>query len=303
DLVRDDDTQAQLVSRFRREARVTAKIEHGGAPAVYDAAFDTQVDRLYLVMQLVHGMSLSDAMAQHGLRPTAWAASVAAQASTALSYAHAVPVLHRDLKPSNVLIDTAGSVKIIDFGVAAVLRNDVKQVTATGDIVGSKPYMSPEQIQNTLVSPRADLYALGCLLHEMLSGHQPFTAADDVGLVYQHLETPPTPLRQLRADVPEPLEQLVLALLEKRPDDRPATAGDVHDQLVPFLPDTAPGTSRTSAYDPTRPYRNPLPPHRSTEPPQQSGTSQQIPSGSPALSQAEIDATYDHALNLVDQNR
>src|SRR5699024_11152370 len=127
-----------------------------------------------------------------------WCVSVSTQVCAALSHAHAVHMVHRDLKSSNVLISADGTVTIIDFGVAAVLRNDVTQLTNTGDIVGSKPYMSPEQIHNSVVSARTDLYALGCLLHEMLSGRPPFTAVDDAGLVYQHLEQPPTPLRQLR---------------------------------------------------------------------------------------------------------
>lgn len=153
DLTRDENTRAQLISRFRREARVTAKIEYSGVPAVYDAAFDTSADRLYLVMQPVHGVSLSDMLAERGAQDVEWAASVAAQGCAALSYAHAVPIVHRDLKPSNILISTDGVIKVVDFGVAAVLGTDVTQLTDTGDIVGSKPYMSPEQIRNTVISP------------------------------------------------------------------------------------------------------------------------------------------------------
>lgn len=302
DLARDDDTRDELVSRFRREARVTAKIEHSGVPAVHDAEFDSDIDRLYLVMQLVRGMSLSDVFTRQYTRTVAWCASVAAQVCAALSYAHAVPVVHRDLKPSNILIGADGAVTVIDFGVAAVLRNDVTHLTSTGDIVGSKPYMSPEQIHNSVVSPRTDLYGLGCLLHEMLSGHPPFAAADDAGLMYQHLEQPPTPLRQLRGDVPHELEQLVLELLAKRPDDRPASARDTYDRLVPFLPPAEPGSVDVTTHDPTRPYRTPLPPR-----PHSGDDSQPPPesSGTPAapLTQEEIDAAYDNAVELIERDR
>ncbi len=262
----------ELADRFRREARITAKIEHPGVPAVYDAAIDREsddVERLYLVMQLVRGVTVSDLLAERGPLTVSWAAAIAAQVCAVLSYAHAIPVVHRDLKPSNVMVDGGGNVKVLDFGVAAVLGTDVTRLTETGRMVGSRDYMAPEQFLGVAVSPRSDLYALGCLLYEMLAGTKLFDGDSDPAL--QHVHNPPTPLRALRPDVSEPIERLVLELLEKAPEDRPPSAHDVFDRLTPFLPlpgDSVIGPGDPPAVladgvpDPTRPYRHPLAPRR-----------------------------------------
>ncbi|MFD9162559.1 protein kinase [Streptomyces sp. NPDC059558] len=261
--------RAEMVSRFRREAKVTAKIEHPGVPTVYDAAIDKPaassdssdaVAELYLVMQLVRGDDLRDVLAQHGALPVAWAVSIAAQICSVLSYAHAVPVVHRDLKPSNIMIDIEGRVKVLDFGVASVLGTDVTQITETGRMVGTREYMAPEQFLGVGVSPRSDLYALGCVLHEMLAGEKVFDGNSDPAL--QHVHEDPIPLRVLRPEVPEELERLVLDLLEKAPEHRPDTAQNVHERLVAYLPvgGCDDGIALAGVADPTRPYHSPLAP-------------------------------------------
>jgi serine/threonine protein kinase len=267
----------ELADRFRREARVTAKIEHPGVPAVYDAAIDvdtSDVEQLYLVMQLVRGHTVADLCAARGPLPVDWAVSIAAQVCVVLSYAHAIPVVHRDLKPSNLMVDGNGNVKVLDFGIAAVLGTDVTQLTQSGQILGTHDYMSPEQSRGVGVSPRSDLYALGCVLHEMLAGSKVFDGSTDHPVV-QHTTDPPPALRTLRGEVDERIERLVLELLAKAPDDRPASAQEVFDRLAPFLP--APGSAATApagvqANDPTRPYRQPLAPLRpaATPPPARS---------------------------------
>ncbi|MGP3999773.1 serine/threonine-protein kinase [Streptomyces sp. 8N706] len=142
---------------------------------------------------------------------------------------------HRDLKPGNVMVDRAGTVKVLDFGIAAVLRTDATRLTSTGRGLGTRPCMAPEQIENAPVSPRTDLYALGCLVHELLIGRRVFDAVDEIPLMYQHFSEPPVPLRNLRPDVPVELEQLVLDLLAKDPPHRPADAWTVHARLLPLL--------------------------------------------------------------------
>lgn len=272
------EVRRELVERFRREARVTAKIEHPGVPAVYDAAIDVDeddIERLYLVMQFVHGVTLSDLLAEHGMLPIPWAVAIAAQVCTVLSHAHAIPVVHRDLKPSNIMIANDGSVKVLDFGVAAVLGTGVTRLTETGQIIGSRDYMAPEQFYGVGVTPRSDLYALGCLLHEMLTGRKVFDSARDPAL--QHVHERPTPVRHHRPEVDEQMERLILDLLAKAPDDRPASAQEVFERLSPFLPALdrpRPAGSRRPAPtpgipDPTRPYRRPLAPrdHDPTAPP------------------------------------
>ncbi|MVO90776.1 protein kinase [Streptomyces sp. p1417] len=296
---------AVLVGRFRREARVTARIEHPGVPAVYDAAIDQSAEspddaaELYVVMQLIRGMDLRDLVAEQGPLPVEWAVAVAAQICSVLSYAHAVPVVHRDLKPSNIMIDGSGAVKVLDFGVASVFGADTAQLTETGRPVGTRDYMAPEQFLGVGVSPRSDLYGLGCVLHEMLAGRKVLCGTGDAAL--RHVHGSPEPLRSLRPDVPVELERLVLDLLEKNPDDRPADAHAVHDRLVPHLP--SPGTAPrgpSGLADPTRPYRAPLAPKSRlglrTEP----GPARPAP---PALSDALVQEGEEKAVRLFEEGR
>ncbi|SFC82408.1 serine/threonine-protein kinase [Streptomyces aidingensis] len=309
--------RAELAQRFKREARVTARIEHPGVPAVYDAAIDRDpadenaLDELYLVMQLVRGRSLGDILAEHGEPlPLAWAVSIAAQICSVLSFAHAVPVVHRDLKPGNVMIDDTGHVKVLDFGVAAVLGTDVTQITDTGQMVGTRDYMSPEQFHGVGVSPRSDLYALGCLLHEMLSGGKVFDGTSDPAL--QHVHEEPVPLRVLNPGVPPELEDLVLDLLAKAPEDRPASAEEVHRRLSPYLP--GPGQAAepvapavTGVPNPTRPYRRPLAPRQQPVRPAASALPGPEPSTPPeqppAVAMAELKEAEEHAFALIDEER
>ncbi|QKW06219.1 protein kinase [Streptomyces sp. NA04227] len=276
-------TQAkEFTRRFEREARVTARIGHHGVPQVFDAVLDeASFDRLYLVMEYVRGISLRSVLSGTadggavGL-PVSWAASIAAQICTVLSYAHAIPVVHRDLKPDNVLIAVDGTVKVLDFGIAKLLRTDVTRLTATGNLVGTSRYMPPEQIDNAQITPLSDLYALGCVLHELLTGQPVFSGDSDYRLLRQHMDAPPTPLRTLRPEVPEDLEALTLDLLAKAPEQRPADAYAVYERLSPHLPPPGSaadpvtlgeGDTQSVAPDPTVVYRQPNAPLRRTTAP------------------------------------
>jgi len=255
----------ELERRFRREARITARIQHPGVPQVHDAVLDAGYEHLFLVMELVEGVPLPRYVHKDRPLPVSWAAAVAAQVATVLSYAHEVPVVHRDLKPSNILVARDGTVKVLDFGVAAILQTDVTRLTSSGRPVGTHQYMSPEQVRGSRVTPRTDLYALGCVLHELLCGTPVFSARSDFDLMELHVRAAPTPLRRLRADVPEELEALVLHLLRKSPESRPADMQEVYQRLLPFLP--APGESSAlgeagppGVPDPTGLYRHPYAP-------------------------------------------
>ncbi|MEV5829162.1 serine/threonine-protein kinase [Spirillospora sp. NPDC052242] len=258
----------ELAERFRREARITARIRHHGVPQVYDAVLDADsADRLYLVMEYIHGTGLRAYIDPADPLPVAWAAAVVAQIATVLSHAHAIPVVHRDLKPGNVLVTFDGTVKVLDFGIAAILRRDVTKITATGQPLGTNHYMSPEQVMAAKVTPQSDLYALGCILHELIAGRPVFDAEGQYRLWKQHMHGHPTPLRQLRSDVHGELETLVLDLLKKKPEQRPADAYEVYDRLLPFLPpegSAMPGTSERllTIPDPTVMYRRPNEPRR-----------------------------------------
>nr|WP_275941523.1 serine/threonine-protein kinase [Planosporangium mesophilum] len=272
DVVSTPEQAEEFAKRFRREARVLARIQHHGVPQVYDAVLDRSYDRVYLVMELVRGTSLRAFINPEQPLPVTWAAAVAAQICTVLSHAHAVPVVHRDLKPDNVLVSESGAVKLLDFGIASILRTDVTRLTVTGSPMGTSRYMPPEQIQGVQITPRSDLYALGCVLHELLSGQPVFEGGNDFRLMHQHVYEAPRPLSELRSDVPAALEELVLELLAKVPEKRPADAYEVYERLLPFLP--LPGADAAVTErgpvgmpDPTLLYRRPNSPRPRPETP------------------------------------
>lgn len=267
EVIHTPEAAEEFARRFRREARVTARIGHHGVPQVYDAVLDHSYERLYLVMELVRGTPLRDFIDPYQPLPVGWAAAIAAQICTVFSYAHAVPVVHRDLKPDNVLVCPDGSVKVLDFGVAAILQTDVTRITATGSPVGTSQYMSPEQVQAVQISPHSDLYALGCVLHELVAGQPVFSAEGDFDLMRQHVYEEPLPLRDLRSEVPTALERLTLDLLSKVPEARPADAYEVYERLFPFLPTPGVEPSATEhgpmgTPDPTQLYRRPYAPRQ-----------------------------------------
>ncbi len=223
-LPRPDD----WVRRFTREAVVTAGLRHPGVPAIYDAGeYD---GGFYLVMELVEGCTLGDLIAEQGPLPIAWAAAIGAQVAAVLAVAHERDVIHRDIKPQNVMVTSDGTVKILDFGVAGVVS---QRITGTGISVGTPAYMPPEQLSNHPATPRTDLYALGCLLYEMLSAEPVFSATSPAALMRMHLEQAPAPLR--RGDADMGLVQLVWQLLQKEPAWRPAGAREVYDRLLPYV--------------------------------------------------------------------
>ncbi|GGP86834.1 serine/threonine-protein kinase [Saccharothrix coeruleofusca] len=296
DVLPPDSDATTLAKRFLREARLTARVEHPGVPAVFDAG--AEGERLYLVMQLVPGIDLGDFLTQHQPVPVEWAAAVAAQVASVLAAAHAVSLVHRDLKPRNVMIKPDGMVTVLDFGVATLLDTDLTRLTSTGEAVGSPAYMSPEQVLGGVPSPRSDLYALGCILHELLAGARPFTAEATYLTMRQHVEEPPPRLRTRRADTPAALEELVLQLLAKAPEDRPADAHEVYERLLPFLPTPRPGGAADeppTASDPTRPYRHPFAPRGRT------AARKQTPAAPPQA--VDFAAVRDEAVELAEAGR
>ncbi|MFF9017986.1 protein kinase [Streptomyces sp. NPDC014870] len=242
----------ELRRRFVRECRVTAQVDHPGLVTVHDAGSDG--DDLYLVMQYVDGSDLADHLAEHDPYPWEWAVSVAAQLCAVLAAVHAVPIVHRDLKPRNVMIRSDGTLTVLDLGVASVLDTDTTRLTHTGSPIGSPAYMAPEQAMGGAVGPFTDLYALGVLLHELLSGNVPFAGSTALGVLHRHLYEPPLPVRQLRPEVPEALEALVLRLLSKDPQHRPSGAHEVYEALLPMLPARG---APAGPLDPTRPFLRP----------------------------------------------
>lgn len=236
------DEDRELTRRFIRETRITARLQHPGVPAVYDVG--SHEGRPYLVMQRIRGISVADLIAERERLSVAWSAAIAAQVCAVLAAAHLSSLVHRDLKPANLILEPAGTVKVLDFGLAVALDgNDLSKITRTGQSLGTPAYMAPEQVLAGRSGPRTDLYAVGCLLYEMLTGQQVFTGATAYSVMNQQVDQAPVPLLRVRPDVPVELDTLVTELLRKDPEDRPADADAVYRRLLPHIsaPEFIPG--------------------------------------------------------------
>ncbi|GAB3553388.1 serine/threonine protein kinase [Actinopolyspora lacussalsi] len=229
----DAEPDEELVSRFHRESRVTARLRHPGVPSIFDVG--THNGRPYLVMELVHGISVSDLIAEHGTLPLGWAAAIAAQTCSVLTAAHQEQLVHRDLKPSNLMLQPDGTVKVLDFGLAVALDvADISRLTRTGQHIGTPAYMAPEQIQDATSSTRSDLYSLGCVLYEALTGTRLFRGPTDYAVMSKQVGQPPVPALEHRPDIPGELDELLSELLAKEAEERPDSAHTVYRRLLPF---------------------------------------------------------------------
>jgi eukaryotic-like serine/threonine-protein kinase len=214
------------VARFDQEAQILARLQHPNVITVFDAGVDGG-DR-FLVMELVEGPSLRELLDGEGRLAPERAGEIASQLASALGFAHEKAVIHRDVKPSNVLLPEA-RVKLADMGIARLLSPEA--LTATLSVRGTVRYMSPEQMRGDPVDPRADLYSLGCVLFEMLTGRTPFEG-DLAALSYAHTHTPAPRVRSINPAVSVAMDELVAAMLEKDPADRPLTGHDVRTSLA-----------------------------------------------------------------------
>jgi eukaryotic-like serine/threonine-protein kinase len=227
-----------FLARFRREAQAAASMNHPNVVAVYDTG--DQDGRPFIVMEYVAGRSLKEVLRTEGVLPER-AAEIAGDAALALHYSHERGLVHRDIKPANIMISDDGEVKVADFGIARAVNAET--VTQTAAVFGTAAYVAPEQAQGAEVDRRTDVYALGCVLYEMLTGQQPFAADSAVALAYKHVQEPPVPPRQLNPEVPEALEAVVLQAMAKDPAHRYQTARDMNADLqraVAGLPVSAP---------------------------------------------------------------
>ncbi|MGH7200640.1 MAG: protein kinase domain-containing protein, partial [Planctomycetaceae bacterium] len=230
-LLPEDVTDETILARFERELDILKSLRHPNIVYCFGGTCgeNSQHRQRFYAMELVDGGTLDHILTERGRLPWEQAVEYGLQMCAALAYAHERGVVHRDVKPGNFLITKLGQLKLSDFGLATVAA--ARKITADGKTMGTYRYMAPEQIRGKLATPKTDLYALGCVLYEMLAGRPPFNAESPAGVLHQHLKEPPGRVTAHALDCPPALEELIGELLEKDPDERPESAAAVAERL------------------------------------------------------------------------
>ncbi|WP_269192197.1 Stk1 family PASTA domain-containing Ser/Thr kinase [Blastococcus sp. VKM Ac-2987] len=233
DLARDPSFQV----RFRREAQASASLNHPAIVAVYDTGEDRTPTGAtpYIVMEYVEGETLRDVLRREGRLPIERAMSLAADICGALDFSHRNGIVHRDVKPGNVMITPQGTVKVMDFGIARAVSDSAATMTSTAAVIGTAQYLSPEQARGEGVDARSDVYSLGCLLYELVTGAPPFTGDSPVSVAYQHVREDPRLPSSINPDVPPELDAILLKAMSKNPANRYQSAADMRNDLLRAL--------------------------------------------------------------------
>lgn len=217
-----------FVQRFRGEAIAAARLTHPSIVSVYDTVDDNGLNAI--VMELVVGTTMRSDLDQHGPMDLKAVLAIGTQVADALGAAHSSGLVHRDVKPANILLSADGRVLVADFGIAKAAQGS--DLTGDGSMVGTAKYLAPEQVEGSAIDGRADLYALGVVLYEALTGVPPFVAETDAGTALARLHRNPVPPRQLRSEIPLGVEQVVMRALARLPDDRFADAATMRRALL-----------------------------------------------------------------------
>ena len=215
--------------RFEREEAIGQRLAH---PAVIKVLRPREKSRLYLAMEYVDGESLRDRLRREGPFPVATAVELGIKVADALVYLHGQRVVHRDLKPDNIMLTADGGVKLMDFGIALDATQGDLTWSGLSPSVGTPEYMAPEQVRARHGDERTDLYSLGVILYEMLTGKLPWSGDSAPEVMHAKLEEDPVPLRELRPEIPPALEEVVLHALERRPERRPESALELREALA-----------------------------------------------------------------------
>ena len=276
----------EFAQRFQQEARIIAKLEHPHILPVFDYGESDGIT--YFVMRYLDAGTLSDRMKSGVPLPLNEIDRLFTQLAEALSYAHSYGIVHRDLKPSNAMIDSQGNLFLTDFGIAKLLESASPRLTQTDAIMGTPAYISPEQAQAGKVDQRSDIYSLGIILYEMVTGRVPFVAETPLAVILKHVGDPLPPPSKLKPDIPEAIERVVLKALAKHPEDRYASVAEFLSAWKKALDEAQRETRRAPETMISQPVsaRPPLPPPPSYGTPatdmRQSSTTPMISASAPA---------------------
>ncbi len=226
-LLPKDVQDEQALARFERELEILKNLKHKHIVRCFGGACENK--RRFYAMELVEGGALDDLLRQERRLPWNQVVEFGQQMASALAYAHEHQVVHRDVKPGNFLITKNGRLKLSDFGLATVAA--ARKITSAGKTMGTFHYMAPEQIRGQTMTAQVDIYALGCVFYELLTGRPPFEADTPAAILHKHIQDEPQPVRVLNPDCPEALAKLVHEMLQKQPGDRPSSAAAVHRRL------------------------------------------------------------------------
>src|SRR6516162_795599 len=241
-------TDPKFVRRFQVEAKAASALQHPNIVQVYDYR---QTDGNYfIVMELVEGTDLRRYLRSRGVLDVDRAIIIAHDVALGLGAAHRRDIVHRDVKPQNVLVGRGGSIKLTDFGIASVYKDiNAERLTTTGMTLGTVQYYAPEQAQGEIVSPAADVYALGIVMYEMVTGHPPFDGESPVAVAMQHIQDVPTPPREVNPNLTPSLEEIILRCLEKVPEMR-FRDGSQLARALEALAESEPGEYTATPYTP-----------------------------------------------------
>jgi beta-lactam-binding protein with PASTA domain len=233
DLARDPSFQV----RFRREAQASASLNHPAIVAVYDTGEDrtTTGATPYIVMEYVEGETLRDVLRREGWLSPERAMSLSADICGALDFSHRNGIVHRDVKPGNVMITPQGTVKVMDFGIARAVSDSAATMTSTAAVIGTAQYLSPEQARGESVDARSDVYSLGCMLYELVTGAPPFTGDSPVAVAYQHVREDPRLPSSINPAIPAELDAILLKAMSKNPANRYQSAAEMRNDLLRAL--------------------------------------------------------------------
>ena len=223
----------EFLRRFRNESKAIAVLSHPNIVKIYDVGFSEKIQ--YIVMEYIDGITLKEYIEEEKVLTWKDTVHFVIQILRALQHAHDKGIVHRDIKPQNIMMFTDGTIKVMDFGIAKFAREEGK--TATDQAIGSVHYISPEQASGNVTDAKSDIYSVGAMMYEMLTGRKPFDSDNPVAIAVMHMHDIPERPRAINPDIPDGLEEIVLKAMEKAPEDRYQTTGDMIADIEKFKAD------------------------------------------------------------------